>query len=191
MKKVTLFILLFGIFSCSQSPSYNPDAALSKDKQEAFKYEIIRFVAKLAKRATHETKFEDRFDEAYQKAASKMNLDKYFVNQKDGYTYFEVSKIAPSNHVRYVATGGRLKKDADGKIVDYEEIYRTWKMSQQDLAKKTPTYFDYMVNGKDLSGFYTANIGNTENIEFPDAQTSFNKESRQWEYQLPDSLLNY
>jgi hypothetical protein len=83
----------------------------------------------------------------------------------------------------------KLNRDAQGEISEYEEIYRTWKMGQEDLAKKTATYFDHMVKGKDLSPFYTENIGNTENIEFPDAQTSFNKESRQWEFRLPDSLV--
>lgn len=191
MKNLLIFVLLFGIISCSQTANYNPAKSLSDQQQKEFKYEIIRFVGKLAKRATHETKFDSQFDESYQRAADKMNLDKYYVNEKDGFTYFEVSRIAPSNHVKYVATGGKLKKDAEGKIVEYEEIYRTWKMAKEELDKKTPTYFKYMVDSKDLSEFYTANIGNTENIEFPDAQSKFNKELRRWEYQLPDSLLNY
>lgn len=184
-----LFLLFLVILSCHSDSNYTPDSTLSKDKQEAFKYKIVRYTAKLVKQATQETKFEKRFDENYQKVASKMNLDKYFYNEKDGFTYFEVSRIAPSNQVKYVATGGRIKRDAQGEISEYEEIYRTWKMGQEDLAKKTATYFDHMVNGKDLSPFYTENIGNTENIEFPDAQTSFNKESRQWEFRLPDSLV--
>lgn len=191
MKNLALFFLFFCVVSCNPSSKYKPDGSLSKEQQEEFKYEIIRFAGKLAKRATHETKFNAEFDELYQKAAKSMNLDKYFVNDKDGYIYFEVSRIAPSNYERYVATGGRLKKDNEGNIVDYEEIYRTWKMSREDLAKKTPTYFEYMINGKDLSEFYTVNIGNTENIEFPDYQSFFNKELRRWELKLPDSVVHY
>lgn len=191
MKNLLIILLFFGIISCSKKDSYSAAETLSVAEQEAFKYEIIRFAGKVAKRATHETKFDPKFDEAYQRAAKNMILDKYFMNEKDGYTYFEVSRIAPSNHVKYVATGGKLKKDTDGKIVDYEEIYRTWKMPKEELDKKTPTYFQYMVDGKDLSEFYTVNIGNTENIEFPDAQTKFNKELRRWNFHLPDSLLNY
>lgn len=191
MKNLTLFFLFVCLVSCNPASKYKPDGSLSKEQQEAFKYEIIRFAGKLAKRATHETKFDARFDEPYHKAAKSMNLDKYFLNDKDGYIYFEVSRIAPSNYERYVATGGRLKRDNEGNIVDYEEIYRTWKMSKEELAKKTPTYFEYMINGKDLSEFYTVNIGNTENIEFPDHQSFFNKELRRWELKLPDSVVNY
>lgn len=165
-----------------------PDQYLSIEKQDSFKYEIVRYAGRLVKRAKHENKFDQKFDESYKTMAESMNLHKYYVNPTDGYTYFEISRIAPSIHERYVATGGRLKKNTAGEITDYEEIYRTWKMDKNELKKKGDIFFDYMVKGKDLAAFYTANIGDTEHIEFPDQQTFFNKKTRRWEMKEPKAI---
>lgn len=182
MKNLFLLVLLsFVILGCYNADKYAPDEHLSVEKQDSFKYEIVRFAGRLPKRANHDNKFDTKYDEAYSIMANSMKLNKYYFNPKDDYLYFEISRIAPSIHERYVATGGRLKKNKKGDITTYEEIYRTWKMDKTNLKKKSDIFFDYMVNGKDLSEFYTSNIGDTEHIEFPDQQTFFNKNTRRWE----------
>lgn len=175
-------ILFAGVIllGCNNQTNYQPDRHLSAVQQDSFKYEIIRYVGRLPKHAAVSTKFEKRFDEPYLQMAKSMGLDKYYYNPEDGYVYFEMSRIAPSLYEKYVATGGRLKRDGEGVIVEYEEIYRTWKMSREDLTAKTSVFFDDMVQGKDLSPYYTANIGDTEHIEFPDERTYYDKEKRQW-----------
>ncbi|MFC3198158.1 hypothetical protein ACFOET_11100 [Parapedobacter deserti] len=185
MRKLLLFLGGLAFFSsfllsCNQTRTYAPDNHLSAAQQDSFKYEIIRFVGRLPKRATYATKFESRFDEPYRLMARAMELDKYYYNPSDDYIYFEMSRIAPSLYEKYVATGGRLKRDDQGKIVEYEEIYRTWKMAREDLEEKTAIFFDHMVKGKDLSSFYTVNVGDTEHIEFPDEHTYFDKNERRW-----------
>ena len=187
-----LLILFVGVvlLGCNKQANYQPDRHLSVSQQDSFKYEIIRYVGRLPKHATFVTKFEKRFDEQYSLTAKTMGLDKYYYNPKDGYTYFEMSRIAPSLYERYVATGGRLKKDDQGAIVEYEEIYRTWKMKKEDLSEKTAVFFDYMIKGKDLSSFYTATIGDTEHIEFPDERTYYDKEKRKWDVKNNNTALN-
>ncbi|MCL7989273.1 hypothetical protein M8998_15085 [Sphingobacterium sp. lm-10] len=185
----TLIAILLGLTGCIRSTSndYRTENSLTELKQDSFKYAIVRYAGKLAKRASFESKFDQRYDDEYRNMASNMQLDKYYENPKDGYTYFQIRRIAPSIHERYVATGGRLKRDDQGKITDYEEIYRTWKMDKSVLEEKTVSFFDDMVKGKDLSPYYTENIGDTEHIEFPDNQTYFNKENRRWEMISSDS----
>lgn len=182
---VSVFIVFLS--SCGHAAKYSADEnlPLSAD-QDSFKYEIIRYVGRLPKHATAATKFESRFDGQYLSMARSMSLDKHYQNPKDGYIYFEISRIAPSLYEKYVSTGGRLKRDEKGGIVEYEEIYRTWKMKREDLEEKTAIFFDYMVKGKDLSRYYTANIGDTEHIEFPDENTYFDKGLKQWRFK--DSL---
>lgn len=188
--KNLLFSLIIGLLlsACSNFGSYEPTKSLTTAQQDSFKYEISRYIGHMPKRAKLNTRFAAEFDGDYQQAAKNHQLDKYYENPKDGYTYFEVSRIAPSLHEKYVATGGRLKRDDQGKIIDYEEIYRTWKMERTDLEKKTVIFFDKMVKGEDLSSYQTANIGDTEHIEFPDHQTYFNKENRRWEMTTKDNV---
>lgn len=182
--------LVFGMFfcmvvllmsACTNGDQYKPEHELDENEQSEFKYAIVRLAGHLPKRAKQDTKFESRFDSVYRAQADLMQLDKYFVNKKDGYTYFEISRMAPSFKKKYVATGGRLKQNAAGDIEEYEEIYRTWKMERPQLAEKTALFFAEMVDGKDLSRYYTDNIGDTEHIEFPDKNTFYNKTARKWE----------
>ncbi len=167
--------------ACRNEDRYKPGNMLDEDEQSEFKYDIIRFTGHLPKRANHGNKYEHRFDSLYRRQADLLLLDKYMVNEKDGYTYFEVSRIAPSLKKKYVATGGRLKRNTMGEVEEYEEIYRTWKMERPQLKKKTKVFFTEMITGKDLSPFYTDNIGDTEHIEFPDRYTYYNKDLRLWE----------
>lgn len=180
MKGLLILFAAVWLLGCSNQTEYQPGHQLSIAQQDDFKYEIIRYVGRLPKQATFATKFEKRFDEPYLLMAQSMGFDKYYHHPKDGYTYFEVSRIAPSLREKYVATGGRLKRDNQGTIIEYEEIYRTWKMKRADLSEKSNMFFDYMVKGKDLSVFHTATIGDTEHIEFPDERTYFDTEERRW-----------
>lgn len=172
--------------ACASGDRYKPESQLNEEEQAEFKYQIVRLAGHLPKRAKQETKFEERFDSVYRAQANHMQLDKYFVNEKDGYTYFEVSRMAPSFKKKYVATGGRLKRNTAGELEEYEEIYRTWKMERPQLAEKTALFFSEMVAGKDLSPYYTDNVGDTEHIEFPDKNTYYDKAARKWQTRSPE-----
>ncbi|MDA3613587.1 hypothetical protein [Polluticaenibacter yanchengensis] len=177
--KIKIFVLAaIFLVSCRQQ-NFNTVNSLSKDEQTAFKTKIIRYVAELPKYATYENRFESRFDEPYNTLVKKTYLDKYYVAE-DGYTYFEVRKVAPSLKVKFNATGGRLKVDANGNITDYSEIYRTWKMEDEELAEQTGMLFPKMVNGDDLSPYYTDNAGGKLIIEFPDKNVEYNSDLRRW-----------
>lgn len=183
-----LFLIIAALFSfvgfygCDSDSQYQVDGQLTTAEQDSFKYSIIRYAGHLPKRAKEHTKWDSMFDETYLKQAQSFVLDKYFRNEKDGYIYFQVRRIAPSFQKKYVATGGRVKYDENGNIREYEEIYRTWKLDEEKLAEKSKLFFDGMVKGADLSKYYTDNIGDTEHIEFPDANTFFDKESRKWAF---------
>lgn len=177
--KLKIFVLAAIFFVSCRQQNYNTVATLSKDQQTEFKTKIIRYVAELPKHATYDTRFESRFDEAYNTSVKKTYLDKYFVAE-DGYVYFEVRKLAPSLKVKFNATGGRLKFDSSGNIADYSEIYRTWKMEAEELATQTETLFPEMVMGKDLSPYYTDNAGGKLIIEFPDKNVEYNSDLRRW-----------
>lgn len=69
--------------------------------------------------------------------------------------------------------------DETGKLIEYEEVFRTWKMKEEDLKARGTLLFDSMVNGKDLSPYYRTN-STEEYIEFPDGHSFYDKEERMW-----------
>ena len=178
-KLIGILLLCTTLVSCKQQ-NYNAVDRLAMNEQEQFKYNIARYIADLPKYANDQNKFEERFDNIYQALAKNIQLKQYYESE-DGAIYFEVWKRAPSLLVKYNATGGMLKKDkATGKITHYSEIYRTWKMEAEDLAKNTAVIFPKMVDGKNLSGYYTENANGKLIIEFPDKLVSYNDSLRKW-----------
>ncbi len=180
MKNIQLLLLGLCILmsACSDRPEYKVSKYLTESEALQFKQSIIRYVASLPKRANDSNKFESRFDEHYRKQLDLVRLDKYYPS-KDGYIYFETSRIAPSFKIKRVATAGRLTYNPDGKISEYEEVYRTWKMEEEELAEKTNLLFSRFIAGEDLAHYLTAN-SDEEYIEFPDHQVKYDKELRRW-----------
>ncbi len=113
----SLFILVL-FYSCQKEPQkILASDYLNEEQVESFKYEIIRYTDKLAKKATHETKFDSQFDSIYQVKAKNAELYHYFVDKKSNEIYFAIARIAPSLKVKKVVTIGKLEKDAKGAVV--------------------------------------------------------------------------
>jgi hypothetical protein len=70
--------------------------------------------------------------------------------------------------------------DENIRVTYYEEVFRTWKMAPDSLAKRGPLLFNKMVNGEDLVPYYSSRSGNTDYIEFPDDRTYFDTNQRIW-----------
>ncbi|HRE77564.1 MAG TPA: hypothetical protein PLL09_07045 [Flavobacterium sp.] len=181
MKYVLIFISLFYLVGCEkESNNIDPNSHLSEVEQNNFNYSIIRYTGRLAKKATHETKFDEKFDEEYTALANACDLLFYYPNSKTGEIYFAITKIAPSLKIKKVATVGKLKKDDKGNIVTYEEAFRTWKMEESELKQKTELLFRKYINGEDLSAYYTKNSQPDFYIEFPDDNTYYDKTDKIW-----------
>lgn len=176
---IAFFITLLA-FSCQNNKAYQVDNQLSVEEQLNFKNAIIRYVAPVPKKATYETRFEERFDDFYEDQVEKHQFDFYFYDEKSGRQYFSLSRVAPSLYEKKVAVTGYVVLDDKNDILDYEEIYRTWKMKPEELSKKNLVLFETLVTGGDLSPYYIEN-NEEEWIEFPDAKVAYDKVNRKWE----------
>jgi hypothetical protein len=179
----TLALLFFSLvlYSCSEKKmDVKPDSYLNEQEQADFLYSISRYHAKLAPKANHKTKFEDRFDKYYRRMSDRHELVAYFPSGKDEFIYFMTYRIAPSIHVKKVACAGRLKYDSNGEIMHYEELFRTWKMLEDELNQKSEMLFEIVLKGKSLEAYLPQNSGKEEFIEFPDLETTYNSEKRRW-----------
>lgn len=149
---------------------------------------IIRYAAHLPGKASHETKFDTIYNAFYAEQAAQYRVD--FYHQSGADHYLLVSRPAPSLKVKRVGIGIHARLAGDS-LAHYNEVFRTWKMEEPQLAQKSALLFHLMVQGKDLSPYYTQNSGQEEYIEFPDAHTSFDTLRRQWVSTLPDPLAPY
>lgn len=165
--------------SCAKTENdYNPNAHLTPQQKDSLLTGIIRYVAKAPEKVKESDKFSSAHNTYYQKRVSETRLERYF--KKDNETFFLVSQPAPSLRVKRHATGGKFRTDGEGKMITYEEVFRTWKMTPDTLQARSYFLFDKMVNEEPLSPYYTENSNGVDYIEFPDDRTYFDKTSRAW-----------
>lgn len=182
---VVSFVLAIG--ACTERPKYAPDRYLTSAQQKSFKMEVARYVAKAPRRVTDSLKFDSIYDEHYAKQAAQLDLIAYYVDKKSGTHYFLIGKVAPSIQPKWVATGGKLRYSDDGDLIEYEEVFRTWKLPRRELEERALYLFDLMVKGEDLTPYYTATAG-FNYIEFPDDNVYFDKKARTWKSKLYGSV---
>lgn len=188
--RLAIALLLILVTACTSNISnqYKADRNLTESEKQEFVYEIIRYAGKLVAKASHETKFEQVFDMDYWSLAREHSLEYYYHDASTGEIYFSMNRIAPSIHIRKVGIGGIIKKDENNNIIYYEEIYRTWKMPEDELEKKNEVLFSLMVSSGDLSPYFPENSGEEEYIEFPNQHTYFDTENRLWVSTLEDPV---
>lgn len=178
--KYIVFVCLV-LMSCSKG--YTPSEHLSAKEQDELMWKIIRYLAKPPEGLTKPERFYKGYDPYYQEQQARYRLDSYYMD--DNTHYFLVSRIAPSIHEKRVATGGVAKFDENGKLIEYEEVFRTWKMKDADLKVKAGKLFDLMVKGESLEKYQTKFTAPEEYIEFPDDINYFDKSEREWKQRQP------
>jgi len=123
-------------------------------------------------------KFDKQYDEYYLDKMSRAKLEFYY--PADGETYFLVSQQAPSLYGKRHATGGKFKLNDKGELVEYEEIFRTWKMMPDTLLRRGGMLFERMVKGESLEPYWTKNSHGEEYVEFPEPNVYYDKVERKW-----------
>lgn len=180
MKSLSLFgCLLLLLTSCQPKNPYDAKANLSPQEQDKVVTGIIRYVGKKPDKANDSSKFSTQFNDYYLEQASKHTLALYY-QDANGTQYFLMTRKAPSIHEKYVATGGRFRLDTNDSLIEYEEVFRTWKMHPDTLARRSFILFDSMVKGKSLDEYLTKNSKGVEYIEFPDDFVYYDKAQRKW-----------
>jgi hypothetical protein len=173
------------VAACSDGP-YDPDKFLSGDEQEKFIRESVFYTHKLAPNSSHKTKFDSAFSTYYDAAAKESRLTHYFIDE-EGLHYFLISRKAKSITPMEEGIGGRLLRSEQGELLEYEELFRTWKMPADTLEKRGKLLFERMVTKKDLTMYYSKFQGDRF-IEFPDGRFYFDVRTRRWHDRELDSL---
>lgn len=176
-----LFLFLVGsilLASCSFDHDYRPESHLQVIEQDLLMNRVIRYISRAPDGVAPDDRFNPEHDEHYAEQMSAHRLDALF---KDDNTYFFlVTRPAPSLTEKRVAIGGKVTVDEAMHVEYYEEVFRTWKMEPDTLARRGLFLFDLMVRGEDITRYYASKSGNADYIEFPDDRTYFDTKRRIW-----------
>ncbi|MBI3219654.1 MAG: hypothetical protein HYZ44_09100 [Bacteroidetes bacterium] len=185
MNKILLFFLFTtSLFSCSTPPG-KPEECFTKVEQSQLISQVVRYSTKLPPDATQETKFDTAFDWYYDIAAQEYDWRACTkINEKE--YYFLMTRKARSIWPAREAIGGKLSVDANKTLIEYEEVFRTWKMAEDSLNNRAFELFKLMTEQKDLTPF-TSRYKGDRYIEFPDDRWYFDKEDKKWRDRSLDS----
>ena len=187
MKPSVFFLALLSLLlsACGKDP-HKPDGFLTREQQEKIIEQSVRYSAKLAPQATHETKFDTAYNWYYEKAAKEYDLRAVKPDVEGSY-FFLMTRKARSIWPAREAIGGKINIDKDNNLLDYEEEFRTWKMTEDSLNTRAFELFDLMTQKKDLTP-YRSKFKGDRYIEFPDDRWYFNKTDKRWRDRFVDSL---
>lgn len=178
VKVITVLLVVLFIQSCHSSKDYNTESYLSVKEKDEVLQSIIRYMGKPPENVSASEKFDAKHNDYYLDIASRHKFELYFIDET-GTHYFLISRPAPSLYEKRVAIGGKLKLNEKGELLEYEEVFRTWKMKDEELKVKGLLLFDLMVNNNDVSPYYRVN-STEEYIEFPDEHNYYDKTDRTW-----------
>jgi hypothetical protein len=182
MKISVLSIVILTVVSCQNNSqkiglskySINFDGVLDT---------ILPHFAKLHDSMPESAKFSKRYSEYMQVHKSERHYEwMNYSEQKDGYSYFLISRNEPSiRKDKYSAICGRFKRQNNGSIdsASYEELFWTWKMKKDDLTKKSELLFKTVIDVGNVAA-YTPGNSDGEWVEFPGNGVVYDKERQKW-----------
>lgn len=184
-----IIIALGGFSSCEQAKTNQIDDLPLQEKTELRK-KLIRYIGRKPEDASNENKFESYFDSHFENEQRGYDLE-YYHKSNDGKIYFLFTRIAPSNILKKVGIAGFVKFNKTGKIIELAEVFRTWKQEPQKLKEVNNLLFTKMINGENLSPYYTENSTDIEYIEFPNKEVWYDKPTRTWKTSRFDPLEEF
>jgi hypothetical protein len=175
MRKL-IALMLFAVAGC-KSDSTKPEDHISEKDSEKVLLTIAHYTSRLPPQATHQTKFDKEFDWYYESVAADYKWLAIKPKDNGGY-YFLLSRPARSVTPMFEGIGGSFIMKNDS-LLEYDEVFRMWKMPDTTLQVRGMQMFNRMVDGKDLSLYYPRITGD-KFIEVPDGRFVFDKQKRLW-----------
>lgn len=176
IKKTIIYWSLLILIGCNGYDQYKADKYFSKDQKDSLLVKTLPYIAKLPYGATWETRNEDKFHAHYVKILPFFSLQNCY-KTKDSVYYYLIWKQAPSIEAKEkIAIGGSFKLDANKKMIAFDEVFHTPKMTVEKLTEIGNKLFDELVTTGNVEKY----AASPEIIEFPNQQFIYEKSTNKW-----------
>jgi hypothetical protein len=177
VQQLLLFFICLSNFSCGETDyCKTPDTLFSEGQQKSIQMQLtLKTVPK------PEGLYAPEEIRAYYESQAKSIFWHYAYTSQGRYFFF-ISCPAPSLYGKRIGIGGSFLSEDMVSIKNYREVFRTFKLSPEQLDLRGRALFGKMVAGEDLIPFQPggSKTGNKEWIEFPDQLNYFDTLSQSW-----------
>ncbi len=172
--RILLVILCLGtMISCKDK--YDVKKYYSKAEQDSLVADIITYAHNRPPFSTPQSKFETRFRSYYVNNLKNMRVEKFFV-AKDGMHYFYIIRPSKNTSLGLRGTGGMFKRDTNGKIKGFREVFVTPGGALPDLQIRGEELFREMIRAGNVDAY----VKNPDYIEWPAQWNYYDTLQHEW-----------
>ncbi|HMV07944.1 MAG TPA: hypothetical protein PK325_12445 [Cyclobacteriaceae bacterium] len=173
MRLLVMCVLACTLVSCKDN--FDIEEYYSTPERDSLVTDIITYIHNRPQYSNSQTRFESRFRSYYAGQLKEMRVEKFFV-ATDGTHYFYI--IRPSNNtpLGLRGTGGMFKRDTNGKIISFKEVFVTPGASLADLQTRGDELFREMVRYGNVDAYQK----NPDYIEWPAKWNYYDTLQHEW-----------
>lgn len=170
--------LLVGISACSKADKHHIDHYYSKSEQDTLMANIVTHIYKVPRGVRKQDKHDPKYRHLYLGEINKFEFVNYLVDE-DSTHFFFLIRPARNAHGHKRGVGGKYKLGEDMTLLDFEEIFNTPMMPEEEIREKGRYLWADIVRFKHVDRYFL----NKPYIEFPDERTRYDKAKKEWTYE--------
>ncbi len=170
------------LVNCKGDPEvFSPDNYYATDIKDTLLVNIVTYIGKKARLADYQTRHNPEHRQFYTQQSKDYKLVYYYITD-DSTHYFYIMRPARSLRGNTRGVGGRFRMKKLLTLHDFEELFNTPVLDEQELQMIGKTLFREMLDSGNVD-FY---MGNKDFIEWPDERLRYDKTRNEWRYDVVD-----
>lgn len=173
-----VMISFLGACSSKSTDTYQFAAHVPAGLQDSLLVDMVTYMGVKPKYADYLTKHDSVYRSYYVQQAENWEVFQYFINEEGQHFYY---MIRPARHPlgNRRAIGGKLKLDEQYRILQFEEVFATQVLPEEQLKSMANDLFPALINGT-----FEKYLSNRQWIEWPDDQCQYDREKNEWRYDI-------
>lgn len=176
---ITLVILLPALLCCKTSTEYKIDIYFDKESQDSLLVNMVTYIGRKPRTADFETRHDPVHRRFYILQANEFKFHYYHVSP-DSIHYYYLIRPARSTTGNLRGVGGRFKIRQDLSLYEFEELFNTPVLPEEELITRGRSLFMEMI----YSGNVDKYLENKDYIEWPDERLKYDKIKNEWRYDV-------
>ncbi len=177
---ISILILLSAaltiLINCKrESEDFSPDNYYAADVKDSLLVNMVTYIGKKPRLADYQTRHNQEHRKFYIQQSENYRLVYYYITDHGTHYYYMIRPArSPRGNTRGV--GGRFRMKEPLMLYDFEELFNTPILDEQELSVIGKTLFREMLNSGNLDLY----MGNKDYIEWPDERLRYDKIRNEW-----------
>lgn len=163
------------MMACKSKESNTIDYYYSDNQRDTLLANVITYMYLKPSGATNENRFEPRFRKYYVAQLPYFSCDRYTIRPDSTHYYFVIRSAGKVEKYRR-GIGGKFRLHKDLMPYDFEEMWCTPRLSEEEVKQRGRFLFGEMVKNGNVDKYLTM----SHYIEWPDSTLIYDKKAHEW-----------